>query len=101
MEAENSEIGLHFSNDPIDSESCKGSALGKNHRQPFPTSGRRRAKEIGEIVHSDLCGPMNVLSITGSLYYVIFQDDASGFRVIYFLKTKSETFHNFKILPVY
>jgi hypothetical protein len=97
MEAKNSVIGLSLSNDPIDPEPCKGCALGKSHRQPFPTSGRRRATKVGEIVHSDLCGPMNVPSITGSLYYVLFQDDASGFHVIYFLKAKSETFNYFKI----
>ena len=87
MEAENS----------VDPEPCKGCALGKSHRQPFPNSGRRRATKIGEIVHSDLCGPMSVPSITRSLYYVLFQDDASGFQVVYFLKTKCEAFHYFKI----
>ena len=97
MEAENSVIGLCLSKDPVDPEPCKGCALGKSHRQPFTNSGRRRATKIWEIVHSNLCGPMSVPSITRSLYYVLFQDDASGFRVVYLLKTKCEAFHYFKI----
>lgn len=97
MEAENAVIGLCLSKDPVDPKPCKGCALRKSHRQPFPNSGRRRATKIGEIVHSDLCGPMSVPSITGSLYYVLFQDDASDFRVVYFQKTKCEAFNHYKI----
>lgn len=40
---------------------------------------------------------MSIPSLTGSLYYVLFQDDASGFCVVYFLKKKSEVFQQFKI----
>lgn len=40
---------------------------------------------------------MSVPSLIGSLYYVLFHDDATGFRVIYFLKTKGEVIHYFQI----
>ena len=97
MDVEQSVIGLNLSSGNIDPEPCKGCALGKSHRQKFPKTGRRRAEKIGEIIHSDLCGPMSVASPTGSLYYVLFQDDASGFRIVYFLKRKNEVFNYFKI----
>ena len=96
MKTEGTVIGLTISNDPLNPEPCKGCALGKSYRKPFPNCGRRRASMIGEIVHSDLCGPMSIQSLTGSLYYILFHDDASGFRVIYFIKKKSETFACFK-----
>jgi hypothetical protein len=86
-----------LSKDPVDPKPYEGCALGKSHRQPFPNSGLRRATKIGEINHSDPCGPMSVPSITGSRYFVLFQDDASGFQVVYFLKTNCEAFHHFKI----
>ena len=41
--------------------------------------------------------PSSDKGINGSLYYVLFQEDASGFHVICFLKNKSETFNYFKI----
>ncbi|GKF20454.1 retrovirus-related pol polyprotein from transposon TNT 1-94, partial [Tanacetum coccineum] len=37
---------------------CEGCALGKQHRKPFPKGVAWRAKEILELVHTDLCGPM-------------------------------------------
>lgn len=46
------EIGSH-------SELCSGCAAGKMHRSSFQ-EGRRRANAIGELIHSDVCGPMEV-----------------------------------------
>jgi len=40
----------------------------------FP-SGGKRAKQILEIVHSDVFGPLKVLSLGKSMYYVSFIDD--------------------------
>jgi hypothetical protein len=40
---------------------------------------------------------MSTLSFSGYRYYVQFQDDYSGFRVIYFIKQKNEVFRFFRI----
>ncbi len=45
---------------------CEGCIYGKHHRQPFPTDGRRRGKRVGEIIHSDVVGPMSVPSPNGA-----------------------------------
>ena len=37
---------------------CKGCALGKNTKKPF-TSSNTRSKEILDLIHSDVCGPMS------------------------------------------
>nr|GEW74293.1 zinc finger, CCHC-type [Tanacetum cinerariifolium] len=37
---------------------CEGCALGKHHRKPFQKGVAWRAKEILELVHNDLSGPM-------------------------------------------
>lgn len=77
---------------------CEGCVFGKHHRQPFPTNGRHRAKRVGEIIYSDLVGPVSVTSPGGARYFVIFNDDYSGYFSVSFLKNKSETsalFQNF------
>ncbi len=43
----------------LPSQVCPGCAFGKMHRRSFPV-GRTRAIEIGQLIHADLCGPMQV-----------------------------------------
>ena len=66
---------------------CRGCALGKNAKKFFPNS-ESISKEILDLVHSNLCGPMTVASFGGYHYYVTFIDDYSGKTWIYFLETK-------------
>jgi len=58
--------------------------------------GRSRATYIGQLIHSDLCGPMQTPSLTGARYFLLFTDDCSGWRQVYFLQQKSETPDRFK-----
>lgn len=63
--------------------------MGKHHRSSFKRS-ENRATKAGELVHADVCGPIQETSIGGSRYFVLFKDDFSSYRVVYFLKRKSE-----------
>jgi hypothetical protein len=54
-------------------EVCKGCMLGKNVKKSFPSS-IKRSKEVLELVHSDICGPVSSPLQSGYLYYVIFID---------------------------
>ena len=74
---------------------CKGCALGKNTKKPFSRS-KNRSKELLDLIHSDICGPMSSPSLSGCLYYVLFIDDHSRKSWIYLFKAKSETFDKFK-----
>eukprot|EP00253_Pinus_taeda_P036710 PITA_36710 len=65
------------------------------NRVSFP-SGGKRTKQILELVHSDVFGPVKVPSLGKSVYYVSFIDDFSRNTWIYFLKKKSEVFDRFK-----
>ena len=76
-------------------EICEECTIGKMHRLPFPKSSRQVTK-IGELVHSDVCGPMEITTPKGQRYYVTFKDEYSGYRAIYLMKNKSETFNLFK-----
>ena len=82
--------GLNFTEkDILKSSSCKGCILGKMHRLPFPV-GRTKTTMIGELNHSDVSGPMQETTPGGSRFYVIFKDDFSRWRTVYFMKNKSE-----------
>ena len=68
---------------------------GKQNRVKFP-SGSTREKQILELIHNDVFGPVPVPSLGGSLYYVRFIDDFSRNIRLYFLKKKSQVFIKFK-----
>ena len=70
--------------------------MAKQHRESFPVGGSYRARAPLELVHTDICGPMQTPSLGGSIYFLTFIDDFSRKTWIYFLKQKSETFEKFK-----
>lgn len=49
-----------------------------------------------DLVHSDLCGPINPTSNDGKRYFIMFIDDYSWKTWVYFLQEKYETFSAFK-----
>ena len=55
---------------------CKGCAQGKNTKNPFLKSNSKE-KGILDIIHSDICGPMQTTSLSGYSYYSSFIDDYS------------------------
>ena len=65
------------------------------NRVKFPSSATR-AKEILELIHNDVFGPIPIPSLGGSLYYVSFIDYFSINTRLYLLKKKSEVFNKFK-----
>ena len=83
-------IGLNVSgNLDIPTTLCSGCELGKFTRSPWKI-GRNRANRIGELIHSDVWGPIATPSLGGARYYVTFKDDFSGYLTVYFMKKKSE-----------
>ena len=76
-------------NDISTNNPCPGCMYGKMKRATFKI-GRTRATKIGQLIHSDLCGPMHVATPRGSKYFVLLTDDFSNYRVVYFLKQKSD-----------
>lgn len=87
------DLDLHDDNDM---ELCKGCILGKQNRRPFPTNGTKRAKDILELIHTDVCGPMKQTSLGGSRYFLTFIDDKTRNTFVYFLKSKNEVFTKFQ-----
>ncbi|CAL8998208.1 unnamed protein product [Prunus brigantina] len=75
---------------------CEGCVSGKHHREKFDKEGAWRASYPLELVHTDLCGPMQNESIGGNRYFITFIDDFSRMCWVYFLRNKSDTFNVFK-----
>ena len=76
--------------------------MGKYTKTVFTSSDSRSAGVL-DLIHSDLCSPMSVVSLRGFEYYVTFIDDHSRKTWIYFLKSKKseevlQRFQEFKAL---
>jgi hypothetical protein len=56
---------------------CNSCMLGKQHLEPILKHKNTREKEVNELIHSDLCGPLPHVSLFGSRYILIFTDDFS------------------------
>nr|KYP68962.1 Retrovirus-related Pol polyprotein from transposon TNT 1-94 [Cajanus cajan] len=51
-----------------------------------------RAKNLLELIHTDICGPMRTSSLHNNRYFILFIDDFSRMTWVYFIKEKSEVF---------
>ena len=74
---------------------CESCTEGKHHRNPFPSASGERAKELLELVYSDVCGKVNTKSLGGAEYFLTFIDDKSRYVWVYLLKKKNEVFKRF------
>lgn len=75
---------------------CEGCAFGKQHRQSFPKGVSWRAKPKLELVHTDVCGPMENPSHAQNRYFILFIDDYTRMTWVYFMRQKSAVFSIFK-----
>ena len=62
---------------------CEPCLAGKACRKPFGKAPR--ATHPLELVHSDICGPMNVKAHNGISYFLTFIDDYSRFNYVYLI----------------
>ena len=80
---------------------CEGCIYGKQCRQKFPISKQKRTERPLQLIHSDLCGPMQSVSIDGNKYFITFIDDYTRFTILYFLKKKSGAYNAFTSYKAY
>ena len=77
---------------------CKSCMEGKIHRQPFSIDGGKRSTELLGLVHSNICGLLNVKSLRGAKYFLTFVDDNTA-KMWWVLPTKCESHHRWKHTP--
>jgi transposase InsO family protein len=68
---------------------CEPCVLGKQTRKPFPSSKRESTGPM-ELIHTDVCGPMETKTPGGNRYFVSFIDDYSRCAVIQLLQNKNQ-----------
>ena len=87
--------GLLESRDYESLDACEPCLMGKMTKTLF-SGTMERTTYLLEIIHTDVCGPMNIEARGRYHYFLIFTDDLSRYEYIYLMKHKSETFEKFK-----
>ncbi|CAL8178296.1 unnamed protein product [Prunus armeniaca] len=77
-------------------EVCEGCQFRKQHREWFPKNQAWRASTPLELVHMDLCGPMQNGSLAGNKYFMLLINDCTRMIWVYFLRYKSDTLNCFR-----
>ena len=73
----------------IHDNTCESFIIRKHQRDNFPHAATYRVNEPLELVHTDLCGPMQEQSLGGNFYFLKFIDDFSRKAWVYFVKHES------------
>lgn len=87
--------GADIVNCPIH-ETCDICQQGKITRIPFPKVIEKQSKEVMDLIHTDLCGPMQTMTPSRKRYVLTFIDDHTKFSVVYLLQNKSDVFSKLK-----
>ena len=75
---------------------CEGCAKGKaSHVRPQALNEIRATRRCG-IVHSDVLGPVSIVSLTAKRFMISFTDDMTRCSQVYFMNSKSEALDKFK-----
>ncbi|CAL9010567.1 unnamed protein product [Prunus brigantina] len=75
---------------------CSGCAIGKSHRSSFDKEKTWRASQPLELIHSDICGPMQTITHAGNRFFLTFIDDYTRMCWVFFLQHKSQVLNVFK-----
>ena len=74
---------------------CISCIHGKQHQKPNKTPAKRRPERL-DLVHTDVCGPINVPSLSGQKLFVSFTDDKTRYSMVYFIRHKDHVLDAFK-----
>ena len=83
-----------------DIDTCNSCIMAKQARLPFEKNDKdeKRATGLLDLVHSDVCGPMENASISGRRYMLTFIDDHSRYVWVHFLSGKNEVINKFNLV---
>ncbi|CAK9821231.1 Retrovirus-related Pol polyprotein from transposon TNT 1-94 [Anthophora plagiata] len=86
----------HFGIDGMENDNginklfCEGCVMGKQSRRPHPSMRIENNYGPGEKIHTDVCGPVNISSPSNTRFFLLFKDENTSFRKVYFLSHKTE-----------
>ena len=80
----------------VEKEICESCLKGKQARQVFPQATSYRAEKVLELIHGDLCGPINPQTAGQNRYIFVLIDDYSRYMWSILLREKGEAFEKFR-----
>lgn len=69
---------------------CECCIEGKLTRKTFPKESLSNTHSVLDLIHTDVCGPMQTATPGRKKYFLTLIDDYSRYTVVYFLENKSE-----------
>lgn len=69
---------------------------GKQTQFPFLSGNSWRADTPLKLIHTNICGPFDPISLRGNKYFITLVDDFGRNLWVYFLKEESDAFSTFK-----
>ncbi|MBW0461525.1 hypothetical protein O181_001240 [Austropuccinia psidii MF-1] len=85
---------------PSESSICSTCEINKAHQQPFNQKFDAAIKPL-DCIHLDLVGPIVPASVSGFHYILTIVDQSTSFKIVKFLKNKSDTFSQFSIVKIF
>jgi hypothetical protein len=82
-------VGIKFSTKKLENL-CDVCVLGKTHKVPIYNNPRLKAEKVGQIFHTDMCGPMSVPSINNNRWLCIVVNNVSRLPFLFFIKNKDD-----------
>lgn len=73
-------------------ETCGVCQEGKSTKLKFPKVANKHSSAVMDLVHTDVCGPMQTKTASMKQYILTLIDDHIKYTAIYLLQHKSETF---------
>lgn len=71
-------------------EKCECCIKGKLARKPFPKESLTKTSNVLDLIHTDVCGPMQTETHSKKRYILTLIDDFSRYTRVYFMRQKSE-----------
>jgi hypothetical protein len=82
--------GMNINSPSTPSAQCATCIKAKSHVALFPAQAEREYTETGEMIFTDVWGPLWVTGICGERYYISFTDAAKHRTIIYTMKKPTE-----------
>lgn len=87
--------GVMFQDHLTESVGCEDCNLGKQIRSKISKNARSQAEQFGDVIYSDVCGPIEPATLGGNTYFVSFIDDYTRASWIFLMQSKAETLDKF------
>ncbi|MBW0576088.1 hypothetical protein O181_115803 [Austropuccinia psidii MF-1] len=85
---------------PLESSICSTSEISKAHQQPFNQKFDAPIKPL-DCIHLDLVGSVVPALVSGFNYILTIADQSTSFKIVKFLKKKSDAFSQFSIVKIF